>query len=317
MSIVVGSPGPLTTVQDVGRVGWRHLGIACAGAMDPDAMALANALVGNPLDAAVLEFTLQGPVLELLEPARIAVVGGKVDAHFESSTGERFQAHAGRPVELPKGVLRLGPLRSGNRAWLAIAGGIATAPLLGSRSTDLRGGFGGMDGRALVRGDRLTVGPTMRPDISAPRMTRWWIAPDHGEPGNAPVRYVPSTHVAAPGLSQRAWWVSPRSNRQGVRLDGAPLPTTAGDEVSAAVAPGTIQLPPDGLPIILLADAQTVGGYPRLGHVIAADLARFAQLRAGSPIHFQPCTTATAISLWRSQRASRQRLLHAIRERLR
>lgn len=316
MSLVVLAPGALTTVQDYGRTNWRHLGVALAGAMDPGAMAVANALVGNAFDAAVLEITLRGPTLALTAPLRLALVGAAVEAQFESSDGVPQSVPSGRPLTLPPGTLRLGPLKRGNRAWLAVAGGIAVPLVLGSRSTDLRGGLGGYEGRALRRDDCLSLGPPVAADLVMPEVPRWWIAPEHGEAAEAPIRFVPSAHEAAPMLAPRAWRVSTRCNRQGVRLDGPALPSMPGDEVSAAVAPGTIQLPPDGHPIVLLADAQTVGGYPRLGHVIRADLARLAQRPPGSPIRLQPCTAATASYLWREQRTQRQRLLYAIRDKL-
>lgn len=317
MNVIVGKPGPLTTVQDAGRVGWRHLGVARAGAMDTEAAELANALVGNPPDAAVLEFTLRGPTLELPLPARIAVVGAVVDMAFDTLDGESHVLRSGRRIELPAGVLRLGAIRDGNRAWFAVAGGIATVPVLGSRSTDLRGGFGGVDGRSLMPGDVLAVGPVPGPDVTTPRMGTWWVDPGHEIPVDAPIRYVPPPHDAAHKLSRQPWTVTPRSNRQGVRLEGIPLPTARGEEISTAVAPGSIQLPPDGLPIVLLADAQTTGGYPRLGHIVAADLTRFAQRRPGQTVRFQPCTPTEAIELWRSKVVAHRRLLAAIRVRLR
>lgn len=315
MKLQVLAPGALTTVQDLGRHGWRHLGVGCAGAMDPDAMALANALVGNAEGVAVLELTLLGPTLALPGPTRIALTGADVSASFESPEG-RISIPGGRPVALPAGTLRLGGLRRGNRAWLAFAGGIDVPPVLGSRSTDLRGGFGGHEGRALARGDSLFLGDASVACASTPVFPRWWVAPEQQALPNAPIRYVPSSHPAAPLLAGRAWKVSPNSNRQGTRLEGSPLVTAQDEQVSAAVAPGTIQLPPDGRPIVLLGDAQTVGGYPRLGHVIGADLARFAQRMPGSSVRFQPCTPATASTLWRAQRVQQQRLLRNLRARL-
>ena len=279
-------------------------------------MAMANALVGNSLDAAVLEFTLHGPTLALTAPCRVAIVGADVDASFESHDGLRVALPGRRPITLHEGTLRLGPVRNGNRAWLAVAGGIAVPRVLGSRSTDLRGGFGGQEGRPLVRNDRLALGPAATVAVNSPDIPRWWVAPDDDEPAEAPFRFVPSSHDASPLLAKRTWTVSTRCNRQGVRLDGTPVPTSAGDEVSAAVAPGTIQLPPDGHPIVLLADAQTVGGYPKLGHVIGADLARLAQRPPGSAIRFRPCTATVAANLWREQQARRKRMLYAVRTRI-
>lgn len=153
------APGSLTTVQDRGRDSWRHLGVGRAGALDPASAALANRMVGNPSDAAVLEITLIGPTLELPQPARIALCGAAIDARFEDAQNRVHTIPGGRPVDLPAGRLRLGAIRSGLRAWLAVAGGFDVPHVLGSRSTDLRGGFGGLQGRALRSDDALALGP--------------------------------------------------------------------------------------------------------------------------------------------------------------
>ncbi|MDI9240330.1 5-oxoprolinase subunit PxpB [Lysobacter sp. LF1] len=296
-------PGLLTTVQDAGRSGWRHVGVAHAGALDADTAALANRLVGNAPDAAVLEMTLRGPTLQFDTPVRIALLGAAVSARFDGAA-----VPMGRPVDLPAGTLELGSVRGGARAWLAIAGGIAVATVLGSRSTDLRGGFGGLEGRALTAGDTLPLGDAPIPSGALPRAPAWWIDPMHDESLHAPIRYLPSAHPAASALARRKWQVSNSSNRQGLRLQGEALPAPPADGVSEPVAPGTIQLPPDGQPILLLADAQTVGGYPKLGHVIAADLPRLAQCIPGQWLHFAPCDAATARRLACAARARLARI---------
>lgn len=296
MTLRILAPGLLTTVQDAGRSGWRHLGVAHCGALDPVAAALANRLVGNAANDAVLELTLQGPTLQFEQPLRLAICGARVLARFEPVSGTAMTVEAGRPVELPAGVLRIGALRDGARAWLAFAGGVDVPLVLGSRSTDLRGGFGGFDGRALQAGDELRLGDTATIACVQPRMPRWWIDPDADERG-MPIRYVPSRQSGDMPLDRRAWQISNRSNRQGARLEGNALTGTRDEEISAPVAPGTLQLPPDGKPIVLLADAQTMGGYPRLGHVIAADLPRLAQLRPGDEVRFQSCDLQTATRL--------------------
>jgi 5-oxoprolinase (ATP-hydrolysing) subunit C len=294
------SPGLLTTVQDAGRFGWRHLGVAQCGALDGAAAMLANHLVGNDPGEAVLELTLQGPVLRFERAVRLAICGARVLARFECEDGNRSVVESGRPVTLPPGVLRIGNLRDGARAWLAFAGGIDVPIELGSRSTDLRGGFGGFEGRALRSGDELKL--RVPPGISCarPRMPKWWIDPHFDERG-LPIRYVPLPSSTA--LDGRAWQVSARSNRQGLRLEGTALEGVGGEEISAPVAPGTVQLPPDGKPIVLLADAQTVGGYPRLGHVITADLPRLAHLCPGEIVRFQSCDAQTATRLACAARA--------------
>lgn len=315
--IEVLAPGALSCVQDLGREGWRHLGVARGGALDPRAAILANALVGNRAEAAVLELTLHGPTLRLHAPVRAAVLGAACELRLDGQP-----LAPARLLELPAGTLAIGGMREGARAWLALAGGIAVAPVLGSRSTDLRGGFGGLDGRALRAGDRLALGPHRVVEVEAARAARWWIDPDFGLDLHAPIRYRPSDDAAvracALRLGDSGWRVDPASDRQGLRLAGEPLrperASAAG--VSEPVAPGTIQLPPDGRPIVLLADAQTVGGYPRLGHVIAADLPRLAQARPNTKLYFRACDEAQARQAHARMRADIARLRWAIGDRV-
>lgn len=311
--IEVVAPGALTCVQDLGRHGWRHIGVGGAGALDPANAALANRLVGNPANAAVLEIAMTGPALEFAAPTRIALCGAAAQARFEGRDGDVFPVPGGRPVALPAGRLRIGALRDGVRAWLAISGGIDTPPVLASRSTDLRGGFGGLDGRALRTGDRLPLGAHVPIDTIAPHAPAWWVSLDATISRDAPIRFVPACEAAS-ALRDRVWRVDPRSDRQGLRLSGESDDASAAlpEQVSAAVAPGTVQWPPDGRPIVLLADAQTVGGYPRLGHVIAADLPRLAQSRAGDALRFEAVDRAAAANAWRRRRAEIARLEWAI-----
>ena len=313
-TIEVIAPGALTHVQDLGRDGWRHLGISRGGALDPGCAMLANALVGNPDDAAVLEFTLQGPTLRLPRPMRIALMGAVCEARFEGQA-----LPPARPIDLPAGTLSLGGMRMGVRAWLAIRGGIDAPRVLGSRATDLRGGFGGVEGRALRAGDRLPIGAHTAIETATPRIPGWWIDPTFAEDPGAPIRYLASDTLSlralSASLSAQVWKVSAASNRQGLRLDGAALPAPSASAVSEPVAPGTIQLPADGRPIVLLADAQTVGGYARLGHVIAADLPRLAQARPNAELRFRSCKAAEAIAASHQDRAERARLKLAIEAR--
>ena len=189
--------------------------------------------------------------------------------------------------------------------------------MLGSRSTDLRGGFGGLDGRALAADDRLPLGEAgTPPSVRRPSFPSWWIDVDDAWTSDRHVlRYLPSGHAAAAALASQAWRAHANSNRQGLRLAGDALPAGAGDGVSEPVAVGTLQLPPDGQPILLLADAQTVGGYPRLGHVLACDLGRAAQLRPGEPVHFEAVSEQQARALVRDHghRQARARLALAQR----
>ncbi|MET0290578.1 MAG: biotin-dependent carboxyltransferase family protein [Pseudoxanthomonas sp.] len=305
------APGLLTTVQDQGRTGFLDIGIARAGALDTAAAWLANQLVGNDADAAVLELTLRGPTLRLDAPATIALTGAAVQARFDG-----LALPMQRPLQLPAGTLELGGLTQGVRGYLAVRGGFAVTQVMCSRSTDLRGGFGGLAGRALQQGDALPLHVAAEANVTTPNWPGWWVGPEAvvGAPG-APIRYVPASHAAATQLTGQAWQASPRSDRQGLRLQGHALEVEAKQSLSEPVAPGTIQLPPDGQPIVLLADAQTVGGYARLGYVIAADLPRLAQVAPGQRVAFEAVRLSQAHAAACAQRARMNRIALALRAR--
>jgi antagonist of KipI len=268
----------LTTVQDLGRTGSRAVGVPLSGVMDPFAVRVANLLLGNRASAAALECTLVGPELEFSSAAWIAVTG----ATFEGIP-------AWRPLLMKPGQrIRLGPARSGCRGYVAVAGGIDVPAVLGSRSTFVRARMGGFDGRALRDGDVLPV------NVVPHRVSdHWWIDPRIlPRYSSAPtVRVVRGAHADEFGrvLFGAEFKVMPRSDRMGVRLAGPALVRIGGssDLISAAVAPGTIQVPPDGQPIILMADAQTIGGYPQVAHVASVDLPLIAQLRPGDRVRFE------------------------------
>lgn len=308
----VQSPGMLTTVQDQGREGLRHLGIARGGALDAASAWLANMLVGNDEHLALLEITLQGPVLQLPQAATIAITG----APFEARAGD-WAVPMNRPVTLPPCTLTVGRARRGVRSYLAVAGGFGVPDVLGSRSTDLRGGFGGVDGRALRLGDTLPVAGQHTGAVVSPTATRWWINDERSEhtSDRSPIRFVASAHPAARALALAQWRITPRSDRQGLRLQGKALVAEASSGISEPVAPGCIQLPSDGQPIVLLADAQTVGGYPQLGHVIGADLSRLAQLMPGEPLHFSAVSLADAHRAACAELERRARIALAIQAR--
>jgi antagonist of KipI len=255
--------------------------------MDPFALRLANLLVGNPEHAAALEFTLVGPELEFSATTTVAVGGGDFGGL------PRWQ-----PVQIPAGArVKFGPARQGCRAYLAVAGGLEIVPVLGSRSTYLRAAFGGYHGRALRDGDVLEA-----PDLVR-KITGHWHIDERMLPayGSSPeVRTVRGAQ--APEYGEDFWrtkfTVSPKSDRMGVRLAGPALARSTGaDLVSRTAVPGTVQVPPDGQPIVLMADAQTIGGYPQIAHVISVDLPLVAQLRPGDTVRFRDVTLAEAHEL--------------------
>ncbi len=315
MSIRVESPGLLTTVQDGGREGWRHLGVGRAGAVDPWSHAVANLLVGNPAVAPALEVTIAGPRLRFEGSARIAICGADIDARVNA-----VPVPCWRPLAVPPGAtLALGACRRGARAYVAVAGGVSVPRILGSASTDLRGGFGGIDGRALAVGDVLHADEGDYTETL--RIARWWIdsTPDVVFDAPVVVRVLPGSDAPSPpdALFAHEWHVASASDRQGLRLDGPVLQAAdVRERISEPVAPGTIQLPSDGHPIVLLADAQTHGGYPRIGHAIRADWPRMAQLRPGDALRFSPCSREDAVRAWRERCQRLARIELAIGSRL-
>jgi biotin-dependent carboxylase-like uncharacterized protein len=273
--IEVVEPGLLTSVQTPsGRIGWRHLGVPVGGAADAWSARLANRLVGNPDDAALLEITLIGPTLRLGTLAFVAVTGGRFEATLDGVPVPVFAAHGAKPGS----TLRIGG-GDGARAYLAVGGGILVPQLLGSAATDLRSGFGGHEGRALRAGDRLTLGR------AGDDVTRRWT----GHPVSGPIRIVPGPHhdhVPPDALTRNRWAASTAADRTGVRMEGTHLPTTGTEVPSMGLPLGAIQVPPDGLPIVMLADRPVTGGYPVPACVIRADVGRIAQLRPGDPVQF-------------------------------
>ncbi len=272
--------GMQTTVQDLGRRGHRSAGVPLSGAMDPFALRVANALVGNPENAAALEFAFVGPAVEFSADALVAVGGAECEG---VASWRQTTVRAGERVDL-------GACVRGARGYLAVAGGHDVAPVLGSGSTYLRGAFGGFEGRALREGDVVRVRPAGRIGVrsgAAPWHIDERILPAYStEPTVRVVLGAQAVDVGA-GIFAGAFSVSSQSDRMGLRLMGpTPWELPPMDLVSSAVAPGTIQVPPDGHPLVLMADAQTIGGYPQVGHVIAVDLPLLAQLRPGDRVRF-------------------------------
>jgi antagonist of KipI len=289
MEVAVIRAGMQTTLQDLGRRGHLAEGVPAGGAADSFAHAVANLLVGNAESAPALEATMTGPELEFGEDAWVVVCG----ARFEG-------VPAWRPFQVRKGErLSFGRRLLGCRASVAVAGGFDVAPVLGGRGTYLPAAFGGHMGRALRDGDTLSTLP------STPRLTGHWSVDERVLPAYSrepTVRVLPGAQAAEFGaeIYENRFAVTVRSNRMGIRLDGPCLARlSGGDLLSSAVAPGTVQVPPDGRPIVLLADAQTLGGYPRIGHVASVDLPLLAQLAPGDGVRFLRTTLAQAHALRR------------------
>jgi antagonist of KipI len=292
--ILVESPGLQTTVQDLGRPGYGAMGVSASGAADPVALRVGNRLVGNPANAAALEMTLIGGRYRFQKAAVVAVTGAAC-AGVESWTA----------FDLPEGgVLEIGPLRSGVRAYLCIGGGIDVPVFLGSASTHLMTGLGGYRGRALRKGDVLPLGPgpTAVPRRAIRRETLARLAPRK----TIRVTHGPQvewfTDVQRAAFVSSPYRVTQEANRMGLRLEGAPLSCPESSHmITEGVALGAVQIPASGQPIILFVEQQTTGGYPKIANVIAADLASVGQLRPGDEIRFEWVSIETARALLREQ----------------
>ncbi|MDG4761034.1 biotin-dependent carboxyltransferase family protein [Micromonospora sp. WMMD710] len=270
--------GALTTVQDLGRPGWAHLGVPRSGALDPTALRLANRLVGNPEQAAGLEITLTGCALRLTRATTLALTGAEVTVHVGDRPGD-----TGRPLSVPAGaVLRIGPARRGVRSWLAVAGGIDVPTVLGSRSTDTLSGLGPPP---LRDGDRLPLGRPPGEPASVDLTVGTAPPPELHLSVRLGPRHDWFTPTALERLLGTPYTVSPVSNRVGARLAGAPLPrAVAGELPSEAIVLGAVQVPADGQPLIFLADHPTTGGYPVVG--VVTDVTPLAQARPGTTVRF-------------------------------
>jgi biotin-dependent carboxylase-like uncharacterized protein len=293
VTIEVVEHGALTSVQDsIGRPGWRHLGVPAGGAADPWSATLANRLVRNEDDAAVLEITIIGPTLRILVPTVVALVG-----RFAATVdGLALPAEAGRSVRAGS-LLRI---EGGDdaRGYVAAAGGIDVEPVLGSASTDLRSGFGGVEGRALRAGDLLRIGPA-----PGARPARWL-----GTRPSGPIRVVAGPHAdrfPADALTSGTWRIGTLADRAGARLEGgAPLSTDGREVPSMGLPAGAVQVPPDGSPIVTLADRPVTGGYPVPAVVIGADVGRVARLRTGDELRFASVTLDAALDARRDAAAA-------------
>lgn len=280
-------PGSLTTVQDLGRPGSESSGVTPGGAMDRQALRLANLLVGNEEGEAALEICMSGPVLKFHSETIVALA---------NSTGKPRRVAAGETVDFSK-------LTGGIRACLAVAGGLRVPMMLESAATDLRTGFGGYGGRALRAGDCLEFGQPGRAPVCGGWYAGWM---ENVKVGEIELRFLPGiqghwfSEMARRRFRTGTYQLTPLSDRMGARLSGSKLELAAPREmVSQPVACGSVQVPPDGQPIILLAERQTIGGYPQIGHIISADLPKLARAWPGTALRFREVTLDQAWHLRR------------------
>ncbi|MDP9185908.1 MAG: biotin-dependent carboxyltransferase family protein, partial [Verrucomicrobiota bacterium] len=275
--------GFLTSVQDLGRTGFREFGVSLGGALDTHALRVANLLAGNDESAAGLEITFGGLRLRFADDRIVVWSGGDFDARIGSTSvaaGHPALVRAGEEFSIESPAL-------GCRAWLAISGGIDVPIVLGSRSGDLKAGFGGVKGRPVRDGEEFPVDDNpprakiLIDRLRGEKIARWkpphdWSSPARRTPTLRYIRGTDSGRFVESALqffNNESFFVSPDSDRMGIRLDGPRLERSEEvDLLSEAVAPGTVQVPPSGKPILLLNDCQTIGGYPKIAHVITVDL---------------------------------------------
>jgi antagonist of KipI len=306
VSLRVERAGAFTTVQDLGRAGWGASGVPPSGAMDELALRVANLLAGNDEGAAALEMTITGPDLRFAAEHLVALAGAPFDARID---GEPFPS--GRSLVVPAGTaLSVGKTREGVRGYLAVRGGIDVPIVLGSRSTLVAAGFGGVEGRAITEGDILDAGHA----DGQPRMRALKVGSPAGHAREVVLRTIPGPQEDAFARGSldlfyaNGYRVSPRSDRAGVRLEGDPIELDRPADLDPeGVLTGAVQVPSDGLPIVLGPDRPATGGYPKIATVIQADLPLLAQARPGDTLRFSAVEVPEARAAWRER-------LRAVRE---
>lgn len=290
MSIDVIKPGMLSTFQDLGRISFQHLGVPINGVMDERAHRIANWLVANPANEASLEITLLGPTLSFNSTAVIALCGADLSPTVNGQAMAMNQA-----ITVQAGsVLAFGKRRAGLRTYLAVQGGFKLENVMGSSSTYVRGAYGGLHGAALSKGAVIPLRGAVQ-GLTPRRLPTVPLFPYGVVQGAAAaIRIVPGREYASFSpesvqlLATESYQLSAQSDRMGYRLIGPVLKQDQPKELlSEAVVAGTLQVPPDGAPIVLMADAQTTGGYPRIANVAWVDLPRLAQRAPGEKLHFE------------------------------
>lgn len=304
MALTILHPGLYTTVQDLGRFGFQKYGVITSGAMDEQALRIANMLVANEANAACLEITLIGPTLIFTKPTLFAITGGNLQPELNGQPLKMWQPHVAQSGD----VLQLSNARTGCRSYLALAGGIDVPVILNSRSTYVRAQLGGLEGRLLKKRDVIEHCPLNAVQLSLLQALSYQQLSWHAFYPNLAttsqevtvrftqgLEYDTFTKESHVNFTKNYYRVTPQSDRMGCRLSGVALVRHTTEELlSEAVAFGTIQIPPNGQPIVLLADHQTTGGYPKVGQVISADLSLLAQLRPGAKVRFTEVSHAEA-----------------------
>lgn len=315
--IKVVSPGLLTTIQDKGRYGFQASGVQVSGVMDSIAAELANALVGNGPEAAVLECTFLGPELEFQADSLVAVTGGVPELLLDGQVIQPYKA-----IKVGQGQrLKVGTQKDGMRAYLAVAGGIAVQEAMGSRSTNLKLGIGGVDGRKLAAGDMLPVGEAAEAGLAmlqGSKLLRQMPIRQQSA-GVKKIRAVLGpqddyfSQEAINAFQEEVYTISNESDRMGYRLEGKAVEKVRNqDLITDGIVFGSVQIPPNGQPIIMLADHQTTGGYPKLATVATVDLPILAQSRPGDQLQFQLVSVQEAQQLLRQQHQELQSAIAAM-----
>lgn len=310
MSMIVRKPGMMSSFQDLGRTGYQHLGVPAAGVMDARAHQLANILVGNIGDSTALEITLTGPTLEFTQPCCIALCGADL-----SPTLNGQPVAMNRPLVIrAQDILAFGGRRSGTRTYLSVFGGFALTPVLGSNSTFMRSGMGGWQGRALKRDDKIelcnSLADSKLEDLAQDLWSiKIYLPATLAQHARTHARIITSEQFAdftpesQRALTHETFRISAESERMGYRLQGPQIVLTKPRQmISEATTFGTIQVPAGGQPIVLMADRQTTGGYPKIAYVASVDLPVLAQMGPGDSLSFD------IISLEQAQRLDAQRM---------
>jgi antagonist of KipI len=304
--------GTFTTIQDLGRKGYQQFGMSTAGAMDITSLRLANRLVQNEEGEACLEITFIGLHLLALQDLEIAITGGNLTPKVDGSPLPMWQTISIRR----NSEVSFTAVRNGIRSYLAVAGGIQVPEIMGSKSTYIRGGFGGLEGRPLKKGDRLRIGP--QPSKPPRYKIREEFIPGYEKVWKTRVIMGPQDdYFSKSGIevfTSSEYTITPQSDRMGYRLHGSLIQHRRGaDIISDATCLGSIQVPGHGLPIILLADRQTTGGYPKIATVISVDVYNLGQAKPGDRVRFTPISVAEAHEIRKDYEKRIQQSLEILR----